>query len=108
MEATCSSKRSINFNGLHGVISQKIGLFITTAVITSNPINYIWCFSHKSPVELLRKHRLGKETIAPSTHKSISTTAESGHRQCRLITNLLLLLLLLLYYYYYYYYSYSR
>jgi hypothetical protein len=25
------------FNGLHGVISLEVGLFITTAVITSNP-----------------------------------------------------------------------
>jgi hypothetical protein len=29
------------FNGLHSVISQKIVLFITTAVRTSNPIYYI-------------------------------------------------------------------
>jgi hypothetical protein len=28
----------LTFNGLHGVISQKIVLFITTAVRTSNPI----------------------------------------------------------------------
>jgi hypothetical protein len=27
----------VTFNGLHGVISQKIILFITTAVKTSNP-----------------------------------------------------------------------
>jgi hypothetical protein len=27
----------LTFNGLHGVISQKIVLFITTAVRTSNP-----------------------------------------------------------------------
>jgi hypothetical protein len=26
------------FNGLHGVVSQKTGLFLTIAVITSNPI----------------------------------------------------------------------
>jgi hypothetical protein len=30
-------KRRFTFNGLHGVISQKIVLFITTAVRTSNP-----------------------------------------------------------------------
>jgi hypothetical protein len=30
-------KRRLTFNGLHGVISQNIVLFITTAVITSNP-----------------------------------------------------------------------
>jgi hypothetical protein len=28
----------LNFNGLHGVISQKIELFITTAVRIANPI----------------------------------------------------------------------
>jgi hypothetical protein len=27
----------LTFNGLHGVISQKMALFITTAVETSNP-----------------------------------------------------------------------
>jgi hypothetical protein len=30
-------KRQLTFNGLHGVISQKTVLFITTAVRTSNP-----------------------------------------------------------------------
>jgi hypothetical protein len=30
----------LTFNGLHGVISQKREFFITTAVITSNPIGY--------------------------------------------------------------------
>jgi hypothetical protein len=30
-------KRRLTFNGLHGIISQKIVLFITTAVRTSNP-----------------------------------------------------------------------
>jgi hypothetical protein len=32
-------KRRLTFNGLHGVISQKIVLFITTAVRTSDPAN---------------------------------------------------------------------
>jgi hypothetical protein len=32
-------KRRSNFNGLHGVISQKIERFITTAVRASNPIS---------------------------------------------------------------------
>jgi hypothetical protein len=27
----------LTFNGLHGIVSQKTGLFITTAVRTSNP-----------------------------------------------------------------------
>jgi hypothetical protein len=37
MEATCCFETSDNFYGLHGVLSQKIELFITTAVRTSNP-----------------------------------------------------------------------
>jgi hypothetical protein len=36
MEAICSSETLVGFNGLQGVISQKIVLFITTAVRTSN------------------------------------------------------------------------
>jgi hypothetical protein len=32
-----SSERRVQLNGLHGVISQKMLLFITTAVKTSNP-----------------------------------------------------------------------
>jgi hypothetical protein len=30
-------KRQLTFNGLHGIVSQKIEVFITTAVRTSNP-----------------------------------------------------------------------
>jgi hypothetical protein len=40
MEATCSSetlKHRFTFSVLHGIISQKIKLFITTVVRTSNP-----------------------------------------------------------------------
>jgi hypothetical protein len=37
MEATYSSEMLVDINELHGVISQKIELFITTAVGTSNP-----------------------------------------------------------------------
>jgi hypothetical protein len=32
------------FNGLHGVISQKIVIFITTVVRTSNPTDIILAF----------------------------------------------------------------
>jgi hypothetical protein len=39
VEANVSLKRSLNFNRQHGVISQKIELFITTIVRTSNPTN---------------------------------------------------------------------
>jgi hypothetical protein len=41
MEAACSSGTSVTFNGLHGDISQKIELFITTAVETSNPTTHV-------------------------------------------------------------------
>jgi hypothetical protein len=37
MEAICSPKRLLTLNRLHGVISQKMILFITTTVKTSNP-----------------------------------------------------------------------
>jgi hypothetical protein len=40
-------KRRLTYNGLHGVISLKIALFITTAVITYNPTKssllVVWC-----------------------------------------------------------------
>jgi hypothetical protein len=38
MEAICSSEMSVD-KGLHGIVSQKMALFITTAVRTSNPTN---------------------------------------------------------------------
>jgi hypothetical protein len=37
MEGYAPPKRGLKFNGLHGVISQKMILFVTTAVKTSNP-----------------------------------------------------------------------
>jgi hypothetical protein len=40
MEATCSVGTSLNISGLRGIISQKMELFITTAVRTSNPTEY--------------------------------------------------------------------
>jgi hypothetical protein len=36
-EGVCSSETSLKLDGLHGVIYQKMILFITTAVKTSNP-----------------------------------------------------------------------
>jgi hypothetical protein len=38
-------KRPVNFNGLHGVISQKIELFIATALRTSNPIRRVHIYT---------------------------------------------------------------
>jgi hypothetical protein len=40
MEATCSSETSADLNGIHGVISQKAELFLTTDVRTSNPATW--------------------------------------------------------------------
>jgi hypothetical protein len=40
MVETCSSETSVNFNKLHGIIFQKIELYITTAVRTLNPVLY--------------------------------------------------------------------
>jgi hypothetical protein len=37
-------KRQLLHNGLHGVISQKMILFITTAVKTSNPTQFFYCW----------------------------------------------------------------
>jgi hypothetical protein len=37
----CSTETSDDINGLHGVISQKIGLFVIAAVRTSNPTKSI-------------------------------------------------------------------
>jgi hypothetical protein len=37
MEATCSFETFLTFTELHRVISQKVELFIITAVTTSNP-----------------------------------------------------------------------
>jgi hypothetical protein len=42
MEKIPSPKSQLTFNGLHGVISQKIELFIGTAVRTSNPIGTVF------------------------------------------------------------------
>jgi hypothetical protein len=37
MEVTCSSTHWLSFNRIHGIMSQKTELFITTTVRTSNP-----------------------------------------------------------------------
>jgi hypothetical protein len=44
MKATSSSETWVDFNGLHGVISQKIELFITTAVRTSDATIFFFRF----------------------------------------------------------------
>jgi hypothetical protein len=43
MEAIYSSETSVRFNGLRGIKSQKMAVFIVTAVRTSNP-KYAACF----------------------------------------------------------------
>jgi hypothetical protein len=40
MEAICASESSLLLNRVHGVIFQKMILFITTAVRTSNPAKF--------------------------------------------------------------------
>jgi hypothetical protein len=42
MKAIYSSDTSVDFNGLDGIISQKIELFITTVVRTSNTTIYLF------------------------------------------------------------------
>jgi hypothetical protein len=41
-QPTCSTKTLVTFNGLHSIMSQKIELFITTAVRTSNPFLHLF------------------------------------------------------------------
>jgi hypothetical protein len=41
MEETCSSKISVDFSGLYGIVPQKIELLITTAVRTSDPTTHL-------------------------------------------------------------------
>jgi hypothetical protein len=41
-------KRWLTFKGLHGVISQEVELYITTAVRTSNSTNFLWNIFHSS------------------------------------------------------------
>jgi hypothetical protein len=41
MDPTLLPKRHLNFNGLHGVISQKIELYITSVVRTSDHYGYM-------------------------------------------------------------------
>jgi hypothetical protein len=50
------TKRRLNFNGLHGVISQKIELFITSAVRTSIPRNPRMYLLQPSTTHLHRSH----------------------------------------------------
>jgi hypothetical protein len=40
LETACSSETSANFNGLHGVISQRIEFFKTTAQILKDKKNW--------------------------------------------------------------------
>jgi hypothetical protein len=47
MQTTCFSEKLLTFNGLNGVISQKIQLFITTDVRTSNSTRIILLHSFK-------------------------------------------------------------
>jgi hypothetical protein len=46
-------KRWLTFNRLQGVITQKIVLFITTTVRTSNPTQYENCATYKSSVHFI-------------------------------------------------------
>jgi hypothetical protein len=54
-EATCSSETSVDFQRTTRVISQKIELFITTAVRTSNPTDEA-CFSRDDVFKVHKSH----------------------------------------------------
>jgi hypothetical protein len=49
IEAVYFSQMSVDFNGLHGFIFQKINLFITTAVRASDP-TYTYLRSDKNEI----------------------------------------------------------
>jgi hypothetical protein len=61
-------KRRLTFNGLHGVISQKIELFITTAVRTSNPTNLNCNNSELTPWDRVFLEKLAKKV--PASYKA--------------------------------------
>jgi hypothetical protein len=46
MEVTGSSETLVDFNGLHEIVSQKIELFIHTAVRASDAITDVIIFTH--------------------------------------------------------------
>jgi hypothetical protein len=72
MEATCSVGTSLNFDGLHNVISQKMELFITTTVRTSNHIKYF----HASIL------LMGYSTKTRTTFPTAVTSVRSQIRSC--------------------------
>jgi hypothetical protein len=65
-------KCKLTFNRLHLVISQKIELFITTAVRTSNPAWFSTCFVHtdrwKDGLSKLSRHSAGMRMSLKKAH----------------------------------------
>jgi hypothetical protein len=55
MEATVALKHWLTFYGLHGLICQKIELFITTIMRSSNPTLYNKSVRYRSKKKLLQK-----------------------------------------------------
>jgi hypothetical protein len=64
-------KRQMIFNRLHGVVSQKTELFITTAVRTSNPIYllYVQKLTHETIYKIILHNYLSHSR----PHKALST-----------------------------------
>jgi hypothetical protein len=75
MNATCPPKRRLTFDELHGVIFQKIKLFITTAVRISNPKQYIFFpFPFKDCRVLCYDPRsVGQSVLVSSTNLGLTT-----------------------------------
>jgi hypothetical protein len=65
VEVTCSSKRRLALKGLHGVTFQKLELFITIAVRTTNPISRV------------QNRDCGRQRVGLKSFKSV----ERGHRR---------------------------
>jgi hypothetical protein len=70
MEAKFPLKRWLTFNSLHGVISQKIEFFITTAVRTSNPT---WKLTVYNSYKLIHSfiHSIDRWAYSVSNHGSL-------------------------------------
>jgi hypothetical protein len=66
MEQTCSSEMSVDFNRLHSIVSQKIELFITTAVTTSHltPRNKIVFFVDVMPCTTVSEEPAASISVA--------------------------------------------
>jgi hypothetical protein len=83
-------KPRLTFNGPHGVISQKIALFITTAVRTSNLTTWKWCRLSGLNFKITLTYKsLLKNSEDATLHSGLTNSlhgAESFLRSCQLLS----------------------